>query len=102
MWIVEGLEGNEINWKEVYRIHDPDARSITVLNLRPYTTYRLRIIAVNIVGPSLKASNETSEFQTLQAAPSQPPNDVTVRAQNDPDTIRISWTVSSFGHFCTV
>ena len=61
-------------------------------NLRPYTKYRLRIIAVNIVGRS-NASLPSREFQTLQAAPGVPPGSVTVRALNA-TALRVSWTVS--------
>ena len=68
------------------------ARSIQVDNLRPYTRYRLRIIAENIVGRS-NASLPTRSFQTQQAAPGVPPGSVTVRALNA-TALRVSWTVS--------
>ena len=61
-------------------------------NLRPYTRYRLRLIAVNIVGRS-KPSLPTREFKTLQAAPSVPPGNVTVRAVNA-TALRVSWMVN--------
>ena len=71
---------------------DPDARAIKVENLQPYTYYRLRLIAENIMGRS-NASDPTRWFQTLQDAPDNPPGSVTVRALNATD-LRVSWTVS--------
>ncbi|OWF40124.1 protein sidekick-like [Mizuhopecten yessoensis] len=88
-WIVQGQQNENTTWGEVYRISKPGATSLTVLNLLPYAEYRLRMIAVNIVGPSLP-SVPTRKFQTLQAAPSVPPDNVTVRAQNA-TALRISW-----------
>ncbi|XP_069123043.1 protein sidekick-like [Argopecten irradians] len=88
-WIVQGQQNDNTTWGEVYRISNPGATSLTVLNLRPFTEYRLRMIAVNIVGPSLP-SQPTRKFQTLQSAPSVPPDNVTVRAQNA-TALRISW-----------
>ncbi|KAL3875338.1 hypothetical protein ACJMK2_033296 [Sinanodonta woodiana] len=89
-WIVQALEGSDTAWKEIYQVSDPDARSILVYNLRPFTNYRLRLIAENIVGQS-GSSDPTGLFQTLQDAPSVPPGNVTVRALNA-TAIRVSWT----------
>ncbi|KAK3593323.1 hypothetical protein CHS0354_031382 [Potamilus streckersoni] len=89
-WIVQALEGSDSAWKEIYQVSDPDARSILVYNLRPFTNYRLRLIAENIVGQS-NSSSPTGIFQTLQDAPSVPPGNVTVRALNA-TAIRVSWT----------
>ena len=78
----------------MYNISSPNARAISVLNLKPYTKYRLRIIAENIVGQS-NASAPTRQFETKQDEPSKPPGNVTVRALNS-TALRISWTVSVF------
>ncbi|KAH3866758.1 hypothetical protein DPMN_030000 [Dreissena polymorpha] len=77
-----------------FQIHDPDARSLQVTNLKPYTYYQLRIIAVNIVGRS-QPSNASRQFQTMQAAPNIPPGNLTVRTLNA-TALRISWTVGAF------
>ncbi|XP_041363510.1 protein sidekick-like isoform X2 [Gigantopelta aegis] len=90
LWIVEALEGSSTRWKHIYNISSPNARAINVLNLKPYTKYRLRIIAENIVGRS-NSSAPTREFETKQDAPSKPPGNVTVRALNS-TALRISWT----------
>ncbi|XP_067672270.1 protein sidekick-2-like isoform X1 [Haliotis asinina] len=89
LWIVEALEGTSTTWKEIYTRNDPDAREILVQNLRPYTQYRLRLIAENIVGRS-NASLPTRMFETMQDAPGGPPGNVTVRALNS-TAFRISW-----------
>lgn len=93
-WIVEGQTNENIlqnSWITIYTTSDPDANSLTVLGLRPFTRYRLRIIAENIAGQS-NASDATQWFDTLQALPSAPPSDVTVRAINE-TSIRIRWMV---------
>ncbi|KAJ8305579.1 hypothetical protein KUTeg_016124 [Tegillarca granosa] len=89
-WIVEGQVGDSLEWKEIYRLSKPTARDFTVHNLKPYTQYALRIIAVNIVGPS-NPSLPSERFQTLQAPPNVPPDNVTVRAVNS-TALRVSWT----------
>ncbi|XP_071105902.1 protein sidekick-2-like isoform X1 [Haliotis cracherodii] len=89
LWIVEALEGTSSTWREIYTRNDPDAREILVQNLRPYTQYKLRLIAENIVGRS-NASLPTRIFETLQDAPGGPPGNVTVRALNS-TAFRISW-----------
>lgn len=92
LWIVEAREGTSSTWREIYTRNDPDAREILVQNLRPYTQYKLRLIAENIVGRS-NASLPTRIFETLQDAPGGPPGNVTVRALNS-TAFRISWIVS--------
>ncbi|XP_061168000.1 protein sidekick-2-like [Saccostrea echinata] len=88
-WVVEAQVGSSETWKEIYRVSAPDATSITVQNLTPYTLYKMRIIAVNIVGPSLP-SESTRQFQTSQDSPNVPPGEVTLRAVNA-TALRISW-----------
>ena len=92
LWKIEGQIDNNSTWVPVYEISDPDARTILVPNLRPFTNYRLRITAVNIVGPS-NYSAPSRKFQTAQAPPNVPPDNVTVRAINS-TALRISWAVS--------
>lgn len=74
------------------QVSKPDARSLEVQNLKPYTYYRLRIIAENVKGRS-NASEPTRQFQTLQDTPEAPPGNLTVRALNA-TALRVSWTVS--------
>lgn len=54
--------------------------------------YKLRLIANNVVGAS-EPSESTKEFQTIQAPPSHPPKNVTVRAMNATE-LRVRWIVS--------
>ena len=76
----------------ILQISQPEARSFEVQNLKPYTYYKLRIIAENVKGRS-NASEPTRQFQTLQAAPDAAPGNLTVRALNA-TALRVSWTVS--------
>ena len=92
-WVVEAQVGGDTTWQEIYRVSAPDATSITVQNLTPFTQYRMRIKAVNIVGPSV-ASEPTRQFQTSQDSPNVPPGEVTLRAVNS-TALRISWAVST-------
>lgn len=66
----------------------------------PFTTYRLRLIAVNVVGPS-EPSDATKEFQTIQAPPAHPPWNVTVRAMSAKE-LRVRWIVSFGQNFIHV
>lgn len=75
----------------VFETSQPEATSLTVSGLRPYTEYRLRLIAENIAGLS-EPSEPTRTFQTIQAPPSGPPPEVTVRAVNE-TAIRVRWKV---------
>ncbi|XP_053386774.1 protein sidekick-1-like isoform X2 [Mercenaria mercenaria] len=91
LWIVEALEvKSTTEWKTVYTKYDPSARSLQVVNLKPYTFYKLRIIAENVFGQS-RPSEPTRLFQTLQDAPITPPVNVTVIALNA-TALRVSWT----------
>ena len=92
LWKIQGLIDNNSTWVPVFEISDPDARTIVVPTLRPFTMYRLRLAAVNIVGPS-NYSLPSRQFQTTQAPPNVPPDNVTVRAINS-TALRISWAVS--------
>lgn len=76
----------------IFDIFAPDAQSIIVKTLVPFTTYRLRLIATNVVGSSAPSA-PCKEFQTIQAPPKNAPNNVTVRAVSAND-LRVRWIVS--------
>lgn len=76
----------------IYEVSAPEAQSVVVQTLVPFTTYRLRLIANNVVGAS-PPSSPCKEFQTIQAPPMNPPNNVTVRAVSAND-LRVRWIVS--------
>ncbi|CAH1971961.1 unnamed protein product [Acanthoscelides obtectus] len=88
-WTVEAQTARNATWFVVYEISDPDAITITVTGLVPFTIYRLRLIANNVVGAS-HPSEPTKEFQTIQAPPAHPPKNVTVRAMSATE-LRVRW-----------
>lgn len=88
-WTVEAQTARNLTWFILYEIADPDATTLTVIHLMPFTQYRLRIIATNVVGPSLP-SDPTKYFQTIQAKPMHPPFNVTVRAMSATE-LRVRW-----------
>merc|ERR1719284_2180311 len=67
------------SWTTIYEVSDPEASTLTVKNLIPYMEYSLRLVAHNVKGPS-PPSLPTKTFQTIQARPSHPPQNVTIRA----------------------
>ncbi|XP_048522895.1 protein sidekick [Dendroctonus ponderosae] len=89
-WTVQAQTTRNATWFTVYEISDPDATTITVTGLVPFTLYRLRLIANNVVGSSIP-SEATKEFQTIQAPPAHPPKNVTVRAMSATE-LRVRWT----------
>lgn len=91
-WTVQAQTTRNATWFTVYEISDPDASTIRVTGLVPFTLYRLRLIANNVVGSSLP-SESTKEFQTIQAPPAHPPRNVTVRAMSATE-LRVRWIVS--------
>lgn len=80
------------SWITIYEVNAPEAQSILVTGLVPFTTYRLRLIATNVVGSS-QPSEPCKEFQTIQAPPRHPPKNVTVRAVSA-NNLRVRWIVS--------
>uniref|UniRef100_A0A182KGT8 Fibronectin type-III domain-containing protein n=1 Tax=Anopheles christyi TaxID=43041 RepID=A0A182KGT8_9DIPT len=88
-WIVEAQTARNLTWFVVHELHDPDASTVTVLGLTPFTAYRLRITACNVVGRS-EPSEATKDFQTIQAPPKHPPFNVTVRAMSATE-LRVRW-----------
>lgn len=88
-WTVEAQTARNFTWFTIYETSDPDATTLTVNGLMPFTSYRLRLIATNVVGPS-ESSEPTKEFQTIQARPMHPPFNVTVRAMSATE-LRVRW-----------
>ncbi|XP_011308943.1 protein sidekick isoform X2 [Fopius arisanus] len=88
-WSVQAQTPRNTTWYTIFEVSDPDASTITVGGLIPFMQYKLRLIAVNVVGAS-KPSEPTKEFQTIQAPPSHPPRNVTVRAMSATE-LRVRW-----------
>ncbi|XP_016982349.1 protein sidekick isoform X9 [Drosophila rhopaloa] len=88
-WKVEGQTARNMTWFTICEISDPDAETLTVTGLVPFTQYRLRLSASNVVGSS-KPSEATKDFQTIQARPKHPPFNVTVRAMSA-QQLRVRW-----------
>ncbi|XP_075159070.1 sidekick cell adhesion molecule isoform X3 [Haematobia irritans] len=88
-WKVEAQTARNLTWFVVCEISDPDAETLTVTGLTPFTQYRLRLSATNVVGTS-KPSEPTKDFQTIQARPMHPPFNVTVRAMSATQ-LRVRW-----------
>uniref|UniRef100_A0A3P8S606 Sidekick cell adhesion molecule 2 n=1 Tax=Amphiprion percula TaxID=161767 RepID=A0A3P8S606_AMPPE len=85
-WQVEaqiGIIGENEEWLMVQQLaNEPDARSLEVLDLNPYTFYRFRMRQVNIVGTS-PPSQPSRKIQTLQAPPDISPANVTLRTASE-------------------
>lgn len=88
-WTVQAQSSRSSTWETIYEVSAPDATTITVQNLIPYTNYHLRLIANNVVGPS-DPSEPSPDFQTLQAEPAHPPSNMTVRAMSSKQ-LRVRW-----------
>ncbi|XP_064109452.1 protein sidekick-like isoform X2 [Macrobrachium nipponense] len=88
-WTVQALSSRSSTWETIYEVSAPDATTITVQNLIPFTKYYLRLIANNLVGMS-EPSEASPEFQTLQAEPAHPPSNMTVRAMSATQ-LRVRW-----------
>ncbi|XP_053987372.1 protein sidekick isoform X4 [Hylaeus volcanicus] len=88
-WTVQAQTTRNTTWYNIYEVSDPDASTITVGGLTPFMQYKLRLIANNVVGAS-QPSEPTKEFQTIQAPPSHPPRNVTVRAMSATE-LRVRW-----------
>ncbi|XP_050344863.1 protein sidekick isoform X1 [Nymphalis io] len=88
-WTVQAQTARNSAWVSIYEVSAPDAQSILVTGLIPFTTYRLRLIATNVVGSS-PPSEPCKEFQTIQAPPQHPPRNVTVRAVSA-NNLRVRW-----------
>ncbi|KAM7381296.1 hypothetical protein PAMA_012239 [Pampus argenteus] len=85
-WQVEaqvGMVGENEDWEMVHQVsNEPDARSLEVPGLNPYTFYRFRMRQVNIVGTS-PPSQPSRKIQTLPAPPDMAPANVTLRTASE-------------------
>ncbi|KAI2666017.1 Protein sidekick-2 [Labeo rohita] len=85
-WLVEaqiGVIGENEEWVMVHQLaNEPDARSLEVQGLNPYTYYRFRMRQVNIVGTS-PPSQPSRKIQTLQAPPDIAPANITLRTASE-------------------
>ncbi|VFV22790.1 Hypothetical predicted protein [Lynx pardinus] len=92
-WIVEGQVGaigEEEEWVSLYEEeNEPDAQTLEIPNLTPYTHYRFRMRQVNIVGAS-PFSQSSRVIQTLQAPPDVAPTSITVRTASE-TSLRLRW-----------
>uniref|UniRef100_A0A4W6FX25 Sidekick cell adhesion molecule 1 n=1 Tax=Lates calcarifer TaxID=8187 RepID=A0A4W6FX25_LATCA len=93
-WIVEGqvllLDGEEEAWRVVYqKDNQPDADTLEIPDLTPFTQYRFRMRQVNIVGSS-PMSTPSRLIQTLQAAPDTHPSNLTLLSATQ-TSLRLSW-----------
>ncbi|XP_029383444.1 protein sidekick-2 isoform X2 [Echeneis naucrates] len=85
-WQVEaqvGMVGENEEWVTVHQVsNEPEARSLEVPGLNPYTFYRFRMRQVNIVGTS-PPSQPSRRIQTLPAPPDMAPANVTLRTASE-------------------
>ncbi|ETE68990.1 Protein sidekick-2, partial [Ophiophagus hannah] len=85
-WQVEvqmGHTGENEEWLLIHQLsNEPEARSMEVPNLNPYTYYSFRMRQVNIVGTS-PPSLSSRRIQTLQAPPDVSPANITVRTASE-------------------
>uniref|UniRef100_A0A671U5A3 Sidekick cell adhesion molecule 1 n=1 Tax=Sparus aurata TaxID=8175 RepID=A0A671U5A3_SPAAU len=89
-WIVEGQVGEEA-WRVVYqKDNQPDADTLEIPNLTPFTQYRFRMRQVNIVGSS-PMSAPSRLIQTLQAAPDTHPSNLTLLSATQ-TSLCFNWT----------
>lgn len=66
-------------WQTIYvSTNHSQGNLVVVRNLRPFTRYRIRLTPINVVGSSRQPSEPTTEFQTAQVEPEQPPRDFVV------------------------
>ncbi|CAB3242123.1 unnamed protein product [Arctia plantaginis] len=89
LWTVQAQTARNSSWVTIFEVNAPEAQSIHVTGLIPFTTYRLRLIATNVVGSS-PPSEPCKEFQTIQAPPQHAPKNVTVRAVSATN-LRVRW-----------
>ncbi|KAK2849250.1 hypothetical protein Q5P01_009084 [Channa striata] len=70
------------------RLSNPELTQVTFVDLRPATTYNLRIFAVNSVGVS--ESSNVLTVTTKEAAPGGPPQDTQLEALSS-HSIKVTW-----------
>ncbi|XP_064423550.1 protein sidekick-2 [Latimeria chalumnae] len=85
-WQVEAqvsVIGENEEWILVHQLaNEPDARSLEVPNLNPFTYYSFRMRQVNIVGTS-PPSQPSRKIRTLQAPPDMVPANITLRTASE-------------------
>ncbi|XP_011717998.2 protein sidekick-2 isoform X1 [Macaca nemestrina] len=85
-WLVEaqvGVVGEGEEWLLIHQLsNEPDARSMEVPDLNPFTYYSFRMRQVNIVGTS-PPSQPSRKIQTLQAPPDMAPANVSLRTASE-------------------
>ncbi|XP_014911399.1 protein sidekick-1-like, partial [Poecilia latipinna] len=93
-WIVEGQvvkeDGREEAWRVVYqKDNEPNADTLEITSLTPFTQYRFRMQQVNIVGSS-PMSAPSRLIQTLQAAPDTHPSNLSLVSVTQ-TSLHFSW-----------
>ncbi|KAJ4945194.1 hypothetical protein JOQ06_013729, partial [Pogonophryne albipinna] len=93
-WIVEGQvvkdDRKEDIWTVVYqKDNQPDADSVEIPDLSPFTKYRFRMRQANIVGSS-NISAPSRLIQTLQDAPDSHPSNLTLLSATQ-TSLRFNW-----------
>uniref|UniRef100_A0AC34QH49 Thymidine kinase, cytosolic n=1 Tax=Panagrolaimus sp. JU765 TaxID=591449 RepID=A0AC34QH49_9BILA len=89
-WHVEACIGSSSIFTQIFNISAPKARSFVVEGLRPFTKYKLRLIAENVRGRG-GPSDPTRTFQTRQTDPENPPEKVFAEPISD-NQISLVWT----------
>ncbi|KAL4834459.1 hypothetical protein H8958_003494 [Nasalis larvatus] len=78
-----GVVGEGEEWLLIHQLsNEPDARSMEVPDLNPFTYYSFRMRQVNIVGTS-PPSQPSRKIQTLQAPPDMAPANVSLRTASE-------------------
>ncbi|XP_070580081.1 protein sidekick-2-like isoform X2 [Ptychodera flava] len=88
-WKVEAQINRAEEWVTIYEHHDPDAVAFEIPSLKPYSKYRFRLTAINVVGAS-PPSEPTREIETQQDIPATAPESVTVRAASE-TSLTVRW-----------
>ncbi|KAE9550691.1 hypothetical protein FO519_006092 [Halicephalobus sp. NKZ332] len=96
-WHVEACIGSSSIFTQIFNISAPKARSFTVEGLRPFTKYKLRLIAENVRGRGAP-SDATRVFQTRQTDPENPPEKVFAEPISD-NQISLVWTPLMSSHW---
>ncbi|XP_047662765.1 neural cell adhesion molecule L1.2 isoform X2 [Tachysurus fulvidraco] len=86
-YVVKAEETDTDDWEEIMRVSGDTRR--TTLPLKPYLSYRFRVIAINRIGKS-NPSLPSAPHSTPADRPSSNPEEV--RSESlDPDTLVITW-----------
>uniref|UniRef100_A0A914QBI7 Sidekick n=1 Tax=Panagrolaimus davidi TaxID=227884 RepID=A0A914QBI7_9BILA len=96
-WHVEACIGTSSIFTEIFNISAPKARSFIVEGLRPYTTYKLRLIAENVRGRG-GPSDSSRVFQTRQTEPENSPEKLFAEPISD-NQISLVWTPLMSSHW---